>query len=110
MTKLEKLAEKIYNEFAKDGEPVSMEEATEMAKMELGEKEVKRYEKGEQPKAKAKRERKIDPDKLFLIGGLDDCLCDMADNVEERKNESEIHFTYNDCKYTLKLIKHRKEK
>lgn len=110
MTDIEKLANEIMTECEKNGEPVTPDEAISMACMELKEKENRRYEKSDTPRKKVVRERKVDPDKLFLIGGLDDCLCDMADNVEERKNESEIHFTYNDCKYTLKLIKHRAPK
>ena len=57
-----------------------------------------------------KRERKVDADKLEIIQVLDDALCDIADNVEERKNETDIHFTYNGCEYSVKLTKHRKPK
>ena len=57
-----------------------------------------------------KRERKIDPDKLELIQVLDDALCNIADNVQERTNETEIHFEYNDNSYTVRLIKHRPPK
>ena len=38
---LEKLAKQIFDECAKDGEPISMEDALDMAKMELGAKEIK---------------------------------------------------------------------
>ncbi len=65
---------------------------------------------GSKHKERKPRERKVDADKLDLIQLLDDALCDFADNVEERKNESEIAFTYNGNKYSVRLIKHRKPK
>lgn len=110
MTKLEKLAQKIYDECAKDGEPVSMDEATEMAKMEMGEKEVKRYEKSEQTKPKTKRERKIDETKKHLMDCHRVLLEGLGAEVEPLKTEAEMNFTYQGESYTVKLIKHRKEK
>jgi phage gp29-like protein len=56
------------------------------------------------------RERKVDADKKEIMQTLDDALCDLVDNVEEPKNESEISFTYNGASYTIKLIKHRPPK
>lgn len=109
MKNFENLVNEIIRTMAEDGTPVTKAEAEEMAKMELGAKQIKRYETSGKRK-KSEIVRKIDPDKLFLIQNLDDCLCDMADNVQERKNESEIHFLYNDNSYTVKLIKHRPKK
>lgn len=40
---IEKLAQQIYDECAKDGEPVTMEEAFGMAKMEIGAKDINNY-------------------------------------------------------------------
>lgn len=107
---IDALALQIFEEFKAEKDAVTFEEAQEMAKMELKAKDIKRYEKSETPRKKVERERKVDPDKKFLMQNLDDALCDIADNVEERKNESEIHFTYNESSYTLKLIKHRPQK
>lgn len=59
---------------------------------------------------KVKRERKVDADKHEIMQTLDDALCDIADNVSERKADSEISFSYNGAKYTLKLVKHRPPK
>jgi hypothetical protein len=56
------------------------------------------------------RERKVDADKKEIMQTIDDALCDLVDNVEEPKNESEISFTYNGASYTIKLIKHRPPK
>ena len=57
-----------------------------------------------------KRERKVDVDKLEILQVCDDALCDLVDNVCERKTETELNFEYNGAKYTLKLIKHRPPK
>ena len=43
----EKLVLEIMKEAEADGEPITKEEAEEMAKMEMGAKEIKRYEKAE---------------------------------------------------------------
>ncbi len=59
---------------------------------------------------KVKRERKVDADKHEIMQTLDDALCDIADNVSERKADSEISFSYNGAQYTLKLVKHRPPK
>ena len=72
---------------------------------------IKKLTRGERKATgTVKRERKVDADKLEIIQVLDDALCDIADNVEERKNETDIHFTYNGCEYSVKLTKHRKPK
>lgn len=72
---------------------------------------IKKLTRGERKATgTVKRERKVDADKLEIIQVLDDALSDIADNVEERKNETDIHFTYNGCEYSVKLTKHRKPK
>lgn len=72
---------------------------------------IKKLTRGERKATRTvKRERKVDADKLEIIQVLDDALSDIADNVEERKNETDIHFTYNGCEYSVKLTKHRKPK
>ena len=110
MTDFEKLTAEIMRQMAEDGTPVTQAEAEEMARMESGAKKIRRRETSGKRKASAPKPRKIDPDKLFLIQILDDSLCDVADNVQERKNESEINFIYNENSYTVKLIKHRPKK
>lgn len=104
------LAEKIYNECLKDGEPVTMEEAEEMAKMEMGEKKIRRYEKAETVKPKAKRERKVDEIKKHLMDCHKILLEGLGAKVEPLKTEAEMSFTYQGESYTVKLIKHRKGK
>lgn len=108
---LEKLAKKIFDECQKDGEPVTMEEAREMAEMEIKAGNVKRYEKSDAPRKKTTKERKIDPDKANLFSLLMAAAANFPDCSDlTPKNEAEINFTYNDYAYTIKLIKHRKGK
>lgn len=72
-------------------------------------KEVKRYEKGDKPKAKAKKERKVDENKKLILGKLHKALETFV-KITNVKTETEISFVYNDEEYTLKLTKHRKGK
>ena len=108
MTK-EKLIETIMNECAKDGEPVTREEAEEMAEMEIKANDFKHYEKSDKPRKKATRERKVDEDKKYLlnliIGSINAETC-----IKNVKNETEFSFEFGEDDYTVKLIKHRKNK
>ena len=72
-------------------------------------KEIKRYEKGDKPKAKAKKERKVDENKKLILGKLHKALETFV-KITNVKTETEISFVYNDEEYTLKLTKHRKGK
>lgn len=67
---------------------------------------------GSKKRTPVKRERKVDPDKLFLIELLFDLIAKIADHYteSERVNENEIHFTFRKSRYTVKLIKHRPQK
>lgn len=111
MDKFEKLVKEIMAEAEEDGEPVTREEAEEMAKMELGSKEMRRYEKANTPKKERKpKERKVDEEKKLLITAIAECLTDSdVDNISV-KNESEISFNLHNDYYTIKLIKHRPPK
>lgn len=105
----EKLINSIMKEAEKDGEPLTREEAGEVAKMEIGAKEIRRYEQSDEPKKPRKpREKKVDEDKMILCeqilkGGLDG----FVDQIKV-KSESEINFSFSDEEYTIKLIRHRK--
>lgn len=72
-------------------------------------KEVKRYEKGDKPRAKAKKERKVDENKKLILDKLHKTLETFV-KITNVKTETEISFVYNDEEYTLKLTKHRKGK
>lgn len=111
MDKMEKLIATIMKEAEKDGEPVTREEAEEMAKMEIkADKEVKRYEQSEKPRKKAEKIRKVDEEKKFLLSQMAECLNGLSANILSVKTETEIAFEYSGNSYTLKLTKHRPPK
>ena len=112
MDKLEKIIATIMKECEKDGEPVTYEEAKEMAEMELkANKNCKRYEQTTKPRKKVERERKVDNDKKFLLQELYNKLEGIENvSLKEVKTETEIKFDYVGNSYTLKLTKHRKPK
>lgn len=72
-------------------------------------KEVKRYEKGDKPRAKAKKERKVDENKKLILDKMHKALETFV-KITNVKTETEISFVYNDEEYTLKLTKHRPKK
>ena len=52
---LEKLAKQIFDECAKEGEPITMEEAQEMAQMEINAKGIKIGARATEPKAEKEK-------------------------------------------------------
>lgn len=107
---IEKLANQIMKECAKEGEPVTLEEAIEMAKIELASKKNVRYEKSDNPRKTSSKERKVDEDKKKLLGCIKTLLEGLKAVITATKTETEISFVYNENQYTLKLIKHRAPK
>lgn len=89
-----------------DQEDFIGEEGEEMTRKA---KEVKRYEKGDKPRAKAKKERKIDENKKYLLDIVHKALEPFV-KITEIKTETEIKFVHNDEEYTVKLTKHRPKK
>lgn len=110
---IDALALEIMEEAQKDGEAVTLEDAQEIAIMEIKARDIKNYTKSDAPRKQNKRERKIDPDKKFLLAmlfnGLDPDEIDGL-QIGEKINESEFNFTYSGNSYTVKLIKHRPPK
>lgn len=110
MERLEKLAFSIFKEMEKDGEPVTMEEAREMAKMEINSKELcRRYEKSDKPRTTI-RERKVDANKKAILDKIYICLEEAGIAIDNVQNETTISFHYKKDSYSLKLVKHRKKK
>lgn len=109
MDKFEKLVKSIMADAEKDGEPVTQEEAEEMARMEMGEKEIRRYEQKEPTKRKANKVRKVDEEKKRLLMDTKTLLEGLGANITEVQTETEIKFTFNGNNYTMKLTKHRKK-
>ena len=70
--------------------------------LEAGAKKARRADRTDTPR-KANRERKIDADKVEIIGVLNDAICDLADDVGEIINEREFLFTYNGRKFKVTL-------
>lgn len=103
---LEKLIKNIMAEAEADGEPVTYEEAKEMAEMELKAKGVKRYEQTESTKAKTKREVKKDAEKIEIIKRLFDFLKESEPSAEIANEQREI--TFRD--FSITLTKHRPKK
>lgn len=110
MADFEKLVLSIMKEAEADGEPITREEAEEMAKMEIGAKEIRRYEKAEEPKKERKIERKIDKEKKEIL----DCIRALIEGLGavnvSTKTETEVSFEMNGNPYTVKLTKHRPPK
>lgn len=53
--------------------------------------------------APTKREPKVDKDKAEIMQVLDDALCDLVDDVEQRTNDRELVFIYNEKKFKITL-------
>lgn len=114
---LEKLALKIFKECEADGEPVTKEEAMEMAEMEIKAKGIKNYVKGAEAEKKPwkPREVKLDDEKVDFIGCLKTLLGGMVlngkiSNIQIANPQKELTFNIGENEYSLSLIKHRKKK
>ena len=92
-------------ELEKDGEPVTEEEAGEIADLEIKAKKnnVKHCERSTKPRDKPTRERKIDVEKLEILEKIKVTLENCGFAVS-REREVALHFV----DYELKLIRHKK--
>lgn len=117
----EKLIKQIIAECAKDGEPVTYEEAAEMAEMEIKAKtDCKRYEREIKENKPTNRIPKIDTEKIAIIESVahqltkfitsDENKLDGAKNIKIVNQQKEITFTVGENEYSLTLTKHRKKK
>lgn len=106
----EKLIAKIMKDFEADGEPVTREEAEEIADLEIKAKaNDRRYEQSKPKKTSTPKERKVDETKKHLFEII---ITSLENEVENGslKNEVEYSFDYHNERYSLKLTKHRKAK
>ena len=117
MDKLEKLISEIMAEAEADGEPITKEEAEEMAKWELSAKDIKRYEQKDlkEKTPRKQKERKIDETKVEILKKLSIVIEGMQLNNGEDKNttirgDADFSFSYGGVNYTVKLVKHRPKK
>jgi hypothetical protein len=106
----EKLINEIMKDAAEDGEPITREEAEEMAEMEIKSKENRRYEQAEVKKPRKPKERKVDNVKKEILDLLSETLIGYGCLITSTKTETEISFNFNAADYTLKLTKHRPKK
>jgi hypothetical protein len=112
----EKLILNIMKEAEADGEPITREEAEEMAEMEIKAKGVKLYNQGEAEKKPRKpKERKVDDEKAYILKSIKVLIEGMLLNKGfpcevGMKNETELSFAFGVNHYTIKLIKHRPPK
>ncbi len=112
MDKFEKLVKSIMKDEEADGEPLTREEAEEVAKMEMHAKDIRRHE-GNEPKPDAERkprERKVDEAKGQILQTLSDTLRSIGAEVTATQTETKVDFDLNGIPYTLQLIKHRPKK
>ena len=113
---LNKLVVQIMAEAEKDGEPVTKEEAEEMAKMELKADKLKNYTQATVKKTRKPRERKVDETKRQILAEIKILLegkqrnHGYAETDVIMENETDLHFTFGGERYSLKLTKHRPPK
>lgn len=106
----EKLIARIMKECKQDGEPVTREEAEEMAEMEIKANGIKHYEESDKPRKAVKKERKVDTTKKRLLMDCKVLLEGLGAEILGVKTETEVTFTFEGEEYSLKLIKHRPKK
>jgi hypothetical protein len=103
MKKLDISREEAEQLFEDDKNDFIGEEGEQMAKQ--AKKAGRRYEQKGKRK-KSTRERKVDADKLKLMQCVQFSIEEIVQNLQI-DTESECSFSYNDYKYSLKIIKHR---
>ena len=75
-----------------------------------GSKPKRTYVKSDKPRKVSTCERKVDETKKSLMAGFSVYIEGKGGIINSTKNEVEISFTFGEDDYTLKLIKHRKNK
>lgn len=106
----EKLILSIMKSAESDGEPITREEAEEMAEMEINAKGITEYAQAEEKKPRKKREVKKDTKKIALILRLYDFLKQITDESQIVNEQREIKFRLYGESYSITLTKHRKKK
>ena len=106
----EKLILSIMKSAEADGEPISREEAEEMAEMEIKAKGITEYAQASEKKPRKKREVKKDATKIALIRQLADFMQEIATNVDVTNDQHTIEFVVMGENYSITLTKHRKKK
>ncbi len=111
---IEQLAKQIFDECAKDGEPVTMEEAAEMAEMEQNSKEnCKNYTKSaEKSENKPKKPKtvKVSAEKTELFNLLWEGLSNYYPNCEILTNNKLISVKIGEKSFKIDIVETRQKK
>lgn len=111
---LEKLTKEIFEECKKDGEPITIEVAREMAEMEIKARSQKHVERSEVPKAEtAKKPKKIkvSTEKVELFNLLWEGLSNFyGENAKIITNNKIIEVKIGEKAFKIDVIEHRDKK
>ena len=115
MEKFEKLVEKIMRECEQDGEPVTREEAEEMAQMEMKAQGVdfvnaRAAEPKPETAEKRKRTVKYSDEKVQIFTELKEFLAETYGNVEILKENKLFCVKIGDKSFKIDIIAQRKPK
>lgn len=108
----EKLILSIMKDYEEDGEPISREDAEEIAEMEIKAKGIKHYEQKATTKERKKPTRAEDKNKQIIITDVFNALTNymVYDNLTISNKERQIDFTFHNESYSITLTKHRSKK
>ena len=109
---LEKLAKQIFDECAKEGEPIPMEEAQEMAQMEINAKGINLGARAIEPKAEKEKKQRIaqvSAEKQKIFEDIVNFLQKDYDICIEKDNKL-LKITENDKVLKLDLLETRQKK
>lgn len=111
---LEKLAKQIFDECAKEGEPITMEEAQEMAQMEINAKGINLGARAIESKAKKEKKQRIaqvSDEKKALFSLLWEGLFNYyGENAQISKQNKEISVQIGEKSFKIDIVEHRKAK
>ena len=109
---LEKLAKQIFDECAKEGEPITMEEAQEMAQMEINAKGIKVGARAIEPKAEKEKKQRIaqvSQEKQDLFSLIWEVLSNYYENCEILTNNKLISVQIGKKTFKIDIIEQRKK-
>ena len=112
--KFETLVTKIMKECEQDGEPVTRAEAEEMAKMEIGAKDIKMDARVDAPKAenaeKRKRTVKYSDEKVRLFTEIKEFLTENYENIVVVKENGSFSLELGEKSFNINIVEHRPPK
>ena len=111
---LDTLTKQIFDECAKEGEPITMEEAQEMAQMEINAKGIKIGARAIEPQAKKEKKQRIaqvSAEKMALFSLLWEGLSNFyGENAQISKQNKEISVQIGEKSFKIDIVEHRKAK